>query len=478
MARLRRAGRFVVAGLAVLAVAMVLAVLAVPPLVDFDGGKPRLEALASRALGMDVTLEGPLRASLFRGLHVGLGNVRIRNRGVELAFVEEVDIAIEFLPLLAGRLRPGGITLDRARITIERDRDARYNFQKPPGITGEFQALDLPRLSLPRLSLVYTDRLTGDRFESGNCTGELANLRHPGGAPFLTRLSVTGQFSCGEVRGAERTVSDLVVPVAATDGVFDFGPFTMRALGGRGSGSLHMDRSAPVPAVELAFTLAKFRVADVLKALPPGTSVSGLMDFSTTLAMRGRTRRELRRSARGEMALYGRDLTLAGVDLDRRYAKYEETQNFSLVDVAALVLAGPVGLVVTKGYDFSGAVAQSGGSTRIPLVQSRWRVEKGVAHAEDVALTTDENRLAVQGGLDFVDGEFDGVVVALVDANGCAKVRQRVGGPFGKPVVEKVGWVTALAGPMRSLLDRASDLLSKTGVGCEVFYAGSVAPPK
>lgn len=68
---------------------------------------------------------------------------------------------------------------------------------------------------------------------------------------------------------------------------------------------------------------------------------------------------------------------------------------------------------------------------------SRWKVEEGAAIAEDVALATDRNRLALQGGLDFVDAEYDEVFVAVVDANGCARVRQRIRGPFGKPVVEK-----------------------------------------
>ncbi len=477
-ARIPKAWRFVLAGLGVLAAALMLAALAVRLLVDVDGYKPRVEAAASRALGMDVTIEGRLRAGLVGGLHVALENVRIRNRGVELAFAEEVDLAIDLLPLLRQRLRYSRITLDRARITIERGRDGRYNFQKPPGVTEAFQALDLPRLSFPELTFVYADRLSGDGFESGNCKGELANLRHPGGAPFLMRLSVTGQFACGELRGKETTVSDLSFPVAATDGVFDFKPVTMRVFGGQGSGSLRMDRSAEVPVVNLAYSLPKFRIEDVFKTLPPGRSVSGLMDFSTTLTMRGRTRRELLQSASGDMALSGQNLTLAGVDLDGRYSKYEASQNFSLFDVAGLVLAGPAGLVITKGYDFSSAAAQSGGSTRIRTVYSRWTVDKGVARAADVAMTTDENRLALRGGLDFVDGEFDEVFVALVDANGCAKVRQRIRGPFGKPVVEKVSIIASLAGPVQSLLGRAADLLSKSGVACEVFYGGSVAPPK
>ncbi len=478
MKRIPKAWRLVLVALAGLAGVVVLASLAVLLFVDVDAYKPRVEAAASRALGMDVTIEGPLHIGLFPRVRVVLEGVRVRNAGSELVFAEAVDIAIGMRSIFLQELRYDGITLERARVSIVRSRDGRYNFQKPIGAAATFHALALERLSFPELVVVYADKREGGGFEARQCTGELTDMRHPGGAPFLMRLSVSGQFACGEVRGKDAIATDLRLPVEAKDGVFDFKPVTMRAYGGLGSGSLRMDRSTAVPRMHVDYTLRKLRIEEVFKALPPGRSVSGPMDFSVTLAMRGRTRRELRQGASGEMALSGKDLTLAGVDLDKRYSKYEASQTFNLFDVAAVFLAGPVGLVVTKGYEFSSLAAETGGSTRIRTVDSRWKVDKGVAQASDVAMTTDENRFALRGGLDFVDEEFDEVFVALVDANGCAKLRQRIRGPFGKPVVEKVGIVTSLAGSVGSLLGKAADLLSRKGVACEVFYSGSVAPPK
>src|SRR5450759_269231 len=77
-----------------------LAALAVTALVDSDAYKSRAEAAASDALGMNVTVEGQLRIGVVPGLHVTLENVRIRNRGTEIAFVKEADLAIELLSLL------------------------------------------------------------------------------------------------------------------------------------------------------------------------------------------------------------------------------------------------------------------------------------------------------------------------------------------------------------------------------------------
>jgi len=189
--------------------------------------------------------------------------------------------------------------------------------------------------------------------------------------------------------------------------------------------------------------------------------------------MRGRTRDELRRSAEGEVSLSGTNLTLAGVDLDRDLSRYEASQRFNLFDLTAFVFAGPLGLVVTKGTQFAGLEQQGGGNTQIRTVVSKWKVEKGVAHARDVALTTSHNRLALQGGLDFVDEKFDEVFVALVDSKGCAKVRERIRGPFGNPVVEKPGVLASITGPVRNLFRDIPGADAK----CDVFYSGSVAPP-
>lgn len=478
MVRIPKAIRIFLFALGGLAGVLLLAALAVLLFVDVDAYKPRVEAAASKAFGMDVTVEGRLRIGYIPRLHVTLENVRIRNRGTEIAFMEEAELAIKLLPLLEQELRYSSITLNRARISIERGRDGRYNYEKSPEVIAASHPLDLPLVSFAELIVAYRDKQSGSAFESKDCNGELTNMRHPGGVPFLTRASLSGQFACSDVHGKETKVSDLKFSVEATDGVFDFKPVTMRVFGGQGSGSLRMDRSAAVPLLHVSYSLSKFRIEEFFKRLPPGKSVSGVMNVSTALSMRGRTRVELRQSAKGEISLSGTNLTLAGVDLDKQLSKYESSQNFNLFDMTAFLFAGPIGLAVTKGIEFSSLAQQTGGSTQIRTVVSKWKVEKGVAYAKDVAMATSENRLALQGGLDFVDDEYDEVFVVLIDSNGCAKVRQRIRGPFSKPVVEKPSVLESLAGPVLNLLRKAGKLLPSTGERCEVFYSGSVAPPK
>ena len=91
-------------------------------------------------------------------------------------------------------------------------------------------------------------------------------------------------------------------------------------------------------------------------------------------------------------------------------------------------------------------------------------------------MVTYENRIALQGKLDFVNERYDDVTVALIDAKGCVLVEQEMRGSFHNPEVEKPSMLQSLAGPALELLKQGKDFL--TGAECDVFYTGSVAPPK
>ena len=143
--------------------------------------------------------------------------------------------------------------------------------------------------------------------------------------------------------------------------------------------------------------------------------------------------------------------------------------------MGAFFIAGPFAPLVTKGYNFASLFRGSGGSSRIRALVSDWKVERGIARAKDVAMATNENRIALMGSLDFANERFNDVTVALVDGKGCAKLRQKIRGSFRKPEVEKVHVLQSVAGPVLKLFKQAGKLL---GGKCEVVYAGSVAPPK
>jgi AsmA protein len=427
---------------------------------------------------MDVKVGGRLGIGFFPGLLVTLGDVHIGNQGTDVASAKEAGLGIDLLPLLQKEVRFGKIALRNPRISIERDRDGRFNFEKPEATAGTLPALDLAKLSLSGGTLLYADKRSGDGFEAEDCSLDVHRLRLSSGktSDLLKNLSFEAELACGEIRKDDFTVSGLKFSAGGKSGVFDLKPVTMRVFGAQASGSLQADFSGAVPLYHVRYSLSQFDIEEFFKTLSPQKVAEGRMDFSANLSMRGKTLNEMTQTAEGQISLRGENLVFNGSDLDREFAQFESSQKFNLVDVGAFFFAGPLGLVVTKGYDFARVFQGSGGRSEIRTLVSEWKVEHGVAQAQDVAMATNKNRIALHGRLDFVNKQFNDVTMALIDAKGCPKVRQKIRGSFQKPVVENPSILTSLTGPALSLLKDGRGLFP--GGKCEVFYSGSVAPPK
>lgn len=473
--KLRKIILYAIGGFVVLPVVVAAGLLL---FVDANAYKPRLEAVASETLGMEVKVGGKMGIGLFPGLLITLENVHIRNRGTDFVIAKEARLGIDLLPLLHKEVRIADVALKQPRISIELDHDGNYNFEDPETTGAMLTAFDLAKISISDGTLRYADKQSGGKFEAVNCSLEMSRLRLAEGksSDLLKHLSFAMELACAEIRKKDLTVSDFKLSGDGVNGVFTIKPVQMGVFAGQGSGSIHADFTGAVPHYQLEYSLAQFRLEQFYKTLSPEKFVEGPMDFSANLTMQGKTVKELMQTASGEATLRGDNLTLSGSDLDLQFSRYESSQSFNLVDVGAFIFAGPAGLAVTKGYDFASVLKATGGSSTIRMLVSNWKVEHGVAHALDVAMATNAHRIALLGGLDIVNERFDDVTVALIDSDGCAKVRQKLHGPFQKPVVEQPNILKTLAGPALKLLKKGRDILP--GGKCEVFYTGSVAPPK
>jgi uncharacterized protein involved in outer membrane biogenesis len=465
-----------IAGVTIGLVALVAAALLI--FVDVDAYRPQLETAASEALGMEVSIAGPMGIELLPGLLLTLEDVRVADHGREFATIPQVKLGVGLLKLLQKQINIGKVTLKQPRVTLEPELVKHFNRKKPEVVANDSTDFKWSKVSVSNGSFHYVDKQSGEKYEALDCSLTLNHLRlpAPGTSDPMQTLSFAAEMACGTVVHQDLTMSEVKLSVAGTNGMVKFDPVTMQVFGSQGSGSVHADFSNAVPRYDIHYDLPQFHVEEFFKTLSPQKVAEGTMDFTAKLSTHGDTVDEIKHAMTGTISMRGEHLVVHGRDLDQEFSRFESSQSFNLVDVGAFFIAGPFGLAVTKGYNFASVFQGSEGNSEISTLVSDWRVEHGVAQAHDVALATGEHRVALHGGLDFVNEKFNDVTVALVDAEGCAKVRQTIRGRFQDPEVEQPSILKSLTGPVRKLIKMGRDLFP--GGECEMFYEGSVAPPK
>ncbi|HJX57966.1 MAG TPA: AsmA family protein, partial [Thiobacillus sp.] len=304
---------------------IVLAAIALSLFLDINAYKPRLEAAASAVTGMEVSVNGHLGISFFPGLRVTLEDVHIRNRGAELVTARKARIGVDFLALLKQDVRIRSVVLEQPILSIERDRDGRFNYEKPDAVRGPLPGLSLTKMSFSDGTFRYLDRQSGKGFEAAGCSLDanrlqLAERDRPG---IMKYLSLSAEIVCGSVRTKEHAASDLKFTVAGKRGVFDITPLTMRAYDGQGSGNLRADFTGAVPRYHLSYTLAQFHVDAFLKPLSPKNVPEGVADLTVDLSMQGKTVKDKMQTLQGQVSLRGKNLILNGRDLDQAFARFE-----------------------------------------------------------------------------------------------------------------------------------------------------------
>jgi hypothetical protein len=451
-------------------------------LYTFDAStyKHRMEAVLSQSMGWDVRITGTMRLTLFPHAGFILEDILIQNQGVVFVAVKKTEAVIQLLPLLKREVIVRHLNFIAPRFFITKDATGRFNFETPEKKVGTkgFAARFLGSVEITVRGgyLQFLDKISGEKIEASSCDFNIHNLSSDGRG-FFRHLSFEGDFSCGEMRNKTLSVSAIRGTMKLHEGILEATPITIRIFGGEGRGSFRGEFTGKIGVYTIAFGVTKVRFEDLLGAFKQKKSLYGEFALKWNLTMKGNDTAEMTRTSHGNILFEGQNLLFKGIDIDGTLETYEKSTNFTLIDVVGVLLAGPLGLVVTKGYDLGSAYRESpGGETEIRNLYSLWTIKKGVAEAEDVALTTSKNRVALKGKLDFVKERFDDMKVAVVDKKGCAIFIQHIRGPFRSPVSEKEDRLRTIAGPIINLYKNTENYL---GFGkCPVFYAGALKHPR
>jgi uncharacterized protein involved in outer membrane biogenesis len=411
--------------------------------------KPRIEAAASRALHMDVRVRGRAGFSFLPAFGASVADVTVQNGGVAVATIAKVKIGLKLLPLMTGQVRISRLKLVNPVVSIVRQKDGKLNIEtergKPSG-----RGLTLTEIAVSRGRLLYADLRSGGNVEWEGIDITVKGLSvggTPGGDPWKT-LSFACDFKCGAIKSGDYVLADLAIRATAGRGILDIRHAGRDVLGGTGSGTFHADFTGTAPRFRIIVAVNQLKIQDLLRASPNAKSMEGLADLSADLTATGRTVLEVKRSLDGQVSLSGENIALNGLDIDDLISAIIRSRRFNLVDVGAFFLAGPLGPVLTRSYHFADLLGEShGGKSAIAKLVSVWRLSHGLAEAVDVAMATQERRVAMKGGVNLVS----------------------------QPEIGDLSVLKSFTGPVTNLMKSVAKLFDRGP--CEVFYAGSVATP-
>ena len=540
------------------AAALVLAVVFFALTFNINSYRPRIEAAASAATGLEVRINGKMGLSFFP-FGVSAKDIHAANKGGEILSLENLKLGAELMPLLKKQLKVTSCELVKPAVTIVKDAEGKYNFEatgKKSTKGGLGAAFSLNDLRLSKGALVYLDKKTGEKTEFKDFNLAVEGLMIPAtSADIIKNVSFTGRLDCKEVLQKDFRIENLKAPVKAVRGIYNFEPLTIGALvyfdkkagektelktinlaikdfsvldtsghiikdisltgnldckevrkkdlkidsirspvkvekgvihlmsltmnifGAKAEGDATADKSEVDTVYKINLKVPKLDFEKLEESFGTKKVIGGKCDLYASLTMKEKGNRNLISSMDGNFSLQGDNLVIYTIDLDKVLSSYEKSQKFNIVDLGAFFIAGPLSTVALKGYRYADVYNQTrGGRGVITKFISHWKIKAGIADAMDCALATRHNRVALKGKLDLVSERYDNVIVALLDAKGCAKFKQAISGPFGSPQIGTVSAVESIAGPILNLIGKAKRFIQ--GGKCEVFYNGSVQQPR
>ncbi len=461
-----------IAGIAAL---IVIAVIVLVLSFDINSYKPRIEAAASEATGLDVRIRGKVALAFFP-FGVSAADIHVAGRGEEILTLDRLRMRVALIPLLKKELRVTSCRLVRPAITIVRDAEGRYNFEGARRRPGLKAVSRVQELTLSQGALVYRDQKTGEKTELKEITATIAGLSIEHERDIVKDVSFSGHLECGEVLYKDFRIDNIRSTIKAAKGVVYLKPLTMDIFGAKGEGDASAEQSESGAVYKINLRISQLDFERLEESFGAKELIGGKGDLAASLTLKETGSGTLMSGMDGTFSLRGDDLVIYTMDLDKVLSSYASSQKFNLVDLGAYYLAGPLSIVALKAYHYGDIYRRTrGGHGLITRFVSHWRITGGVAEAIDCALATSHNRVALKGKLDLVGERYDKVIVALLDDKGCAKFKQSISGPFGSPRVGAVSTLESLAGPIADLYRKAERLVR--GGRCEVFYSGAVQQP-
>lgn len=329
---------------------------------------------------------------------------------------------------------------------------------------------------------------SGEHYDCNQVQVQLNNvpLLHKGKPPelmstaFLSTFAKKGgvQLSCDNLRYKSQRIDNISIALKGNSRQIDLLPMSINLMGSSlaAEGSYHLPTKNNPAQWQLKLQSDKLNLTTVAELTNSPIAIEGFSSMDTHLS--GSYQDSRWQISNGTINNQANNILLTGININKILDDFQNSQSVGLLDVGAVVLMGPTGMLLTKGNDYNKLLntLDGKGSSKINQLSLNMTFTDDILSMNDVAFATPKHRLAVKGKFNNKQQTFMDFKVATIDKQGCPIFEEQVKGTLAKPKVEKVNvLVSSIVNPISSLVKKVTKPLK---MSCsEVFYSGVVKAP-
>ena len=476
---MKRSSKMVLTGVVLLIFMLGLALVVTKAVLNSTSVKSKIEIAVSDTLDMDFKIEGRINLGFFPFLWLTVNNISVSLSADKIAFANQIKIDPHLLDLWSLKVHIEDMDIHSPWLKFDPEAiekilalKGKQSVESPP-----IESLVIDSFSISNAKFFYSDdHATVDLSEmnfggDGVTIIENRKMVIDDVVSLIKSINFTGDVSAGQITSRAFKLGNIKADLKGEKGLLSADSIEMEYFGEKAgiTGFLNLKKNTHHAQILIEMPeldLEKFRKRSSVKDI-----IKGVIYLRGEFEARGADIDELFKDINGNFSIKGKNLTLKGIDFDNALDEFNTMRGYGFNDLAALVMLGPLGVVVSHGYNqletLEKVMASTGDST-IQVLVSDWNVVKGVVTAQDVAFSTQRNRVAVKGDLDMPNEKFNNVTIAIVDSDGCVVNSEIVDGPFKNPEVKE-------AGVIERTVIRPLKRMFKTE--CELFYDGLVPHP-
>ncbi len=466
---------------------------------DLNKYKPTIEQKVYEATGKELKINGKIGLSL-APFGVSINDVVVKNpKGFsdgDMFKMKKAAVSLQLAPLLSKQIKVNYVKLIDINLLVEKNKKGVLNLsvakketkqkkeaKKAPADqkAAQLPAVNVGKVLVENVNITYVDKKTKAKAKINGLNLTINDIALSQNKDILKALSLKGLLSINSIKYDRYLIKDISANFKFKDKIATIDPMKLTTFGSQAVGKLIYNMQGKKPKISIQEHIAKFDLKQISKEFIKTKKISleGFVKTDVKLSMVGTTPKSIKRTLSGTLYVSGDNFGVKGVDLNQILGSYDKMKSLNTKDVGAFLLAGPVGLALSKGTDATSAMAGigEGKTTAIKKLVINTPIKRGIVTLKDVALSTGKYRVAAKGKLDLYRERFINVAVGILNKQGCAKISQKIEGTFSKPKINTSKLATsAVTGMVTSLIGGIGNLVPKkeSKSKCKVFYNGVV----